>query len=168
MSNENPDATPDIDAEAPEAVDSAPQTAQETPEPDPAVDDEAPDADDAQDETGRRRGVRERLAEAEAERDALRDTLARQQQAVYEDAINRAGVTGVLMRAADRGLDSLLGEDGVIWPTDVTEAAGQVAADAGIPRRPKADPLAGLGDNASPPPKVTFGSLLKAAVDNTG
>ncbi len=168
MSDENPDNTPEIDTEVIEAGENEPQIDQdETTQPD-AVDDEAPDADDAQDETGRRRGVRERLAEAEAERDALRDTLARQQQAVFEDAINRAGVTGVLMRAADRGLDSLVDEDGLIWPTDVTEAAGQVAADAGIPRRPKADPLAGRGDNASPPPKVTFGSLLKAAVENTG
>lgn len=171
MSDENLDTTPDVeDAEAPDAAENSPQDVPDaSAEPD-AVDDTDEDTEDAQDEpqdeeteTGRRPGVRQRLAEAEAERDQLRDTLDRQRLAVYEDALNRAGVTGVLMRAADRGLESLVGDDGVIWPADVTGAASQVAADAGIPRRPAPDPMVGRGGEPNVKPKVTFGTLLQAA-----
>jgi hypothetical protein len=139
------------------------QTDQGTPEPDGQGNDEANDADDAQDDSGRRRGVRERLAEAEAERDALRETLTRQQQAVYSDAIGRAGVAGTLMAAAERGLESLVGDDGVIHPADVTAAADQVAAEAGIPRRPQPDPALGRGGDGSAVSTVTIGTLLRAA-----
>jgi hypothetical protein len=149
--------------EALEAAEKAAQTAQETPEPDPAVDDTGQNPDEAQGSNQDRRGVRQRLAEAEAERDTLRDTVARQRQAVYDDALSRAGVTGVLMTAADRGLNTFVGDDGVIQPTAVTEAAAQVAAEVGVPRRPKADPLLGSGGSGSPT-KVTIGTLLQAAV----
>lgn len=172
MSDTAIDNTPDTDedTEAAEAAENTSQTTQdETIEPD-AVDDEASAADDAQDEpqddSGRRRGVRERLREAEAERDALRDTLARQQQAVYEDAIERAGVSGVLMTAAQRGVETFVGANGVVYPAVVAEAASEVAAEAGIPRRPKADPIVGRGSEGETKPKVTFGSLLRAAVEN--
>lgn len=177
MSDTGIDTTTDVgdDADAPGAAESASQTDQdEITEPD-VVDDTDQDTEEVQDEpqddSGRRRGVRERLAEAEAERDQLRDIVERQRLAVYEDALNRTGVTGMLMRAADRGLESLVGDDGVIWPADVTDAASQVAAEAGIPRRPKADQMVGRGGESDGKPAVTFGALLKAAataVDFTG
>jgi len=153
--------------EAQAALEAAQQAAQddsEATEPTPEGDDSGQQENEPQDETGRKpAGVRQRLAEAEAERDALRERLSAQRTAVYEDAIARAGVTGLLMSAAGHTAETLAGEDGVIDPGAVVETAQQVAAEAGIPRRPKADPMLGRG-NQPVPEKVTFGSLLKATV----
>ena len=151
--------------EAQEAAQNAAQTAQETTEPDPAVDDEAPEATEAQAANQDRRGVRQRLADAEAERDALRETLARQQQTIYEHALESVSVTGMLMAAAGHTVDAFVGDDGVVHPADVAQAAVSASAAAGIPRRPAPDPMVGRSRNNSHAP-VTFGTLLQAAVQD--
>jgi hypothetical protein len=167
----------DTDTDITETDETDAQTTQDEPEDAAAVDDSGDADNDPQDETetadddtpDRRRGVRQRLADAEAERDGLRDTLTRQRQAVWDAATTAAGVDPRLLATAGHTPDSLADEDGVLHAETVTAIANGVADDFGIQRsrRPAPDPLVGHGGGNAPAPKG-FGDVLKSVVQGTG
>lgn len=163
MSDENPTPTPDADAQASDTAENEPQDdAQDEPTEPQVADDTTDDTDELQGEPQQRRGVRERLATAEAEVEVLKELLTAQRQAVYDAALRSAGVDDRLMAASGHSIDSLQDENGVLHAAAITETATALAREVGIPRRPKPDPMLGRGTEQHKP-VMTFSELLKEA-----
>lgn len=133
---------------------------------DDSADDENAAQDEPQDDDGRRRGVRQRLADAEAERDGLLETLKAQRQAVFEAALHAAGVDGRLLASAGHTVDSLIDSDGILHADAVVGVAEAVAAEFKVQpqaRRPAPDPLVGRGESGSTA-ETGWGAALKDAL----
>jgi len=150
------------------------QIDQDATEPTEQADDSADDDSDAQDESGtpdddtpdRRRGVRQRLADAEELAEGLRDTLNRQRQAVFDAALSAAGVDPRLLASAGHTPDSLLDVDGVLHGAAVAEVAKAVADEfkvQPVARRPAPDPLVGSGEPGKSG-ETGWGAALKGAL----
>jgi len=149
------------------------QIVQDAPEPDEQVDDTGDAETESQDETGtqddaddgRRRGVRQRLADAEAERDQLREALTAQRRAVWEAAVEASGVDGRLLASAGHTIDSLTDRDGILHAANVIEVAKSVADEFKVQppaRRPAPDPMVGRGEPGTA--ETGWGSVLKGAL----
>jgi hypothetical protein len=148
-----------------EATDPAAQVEPGTTE-DAAVVDDSGDADEgAQDENNGRRGVRQRLADTELERDGLRDNLTRQRQAVFAAALEGTGVDADLMAARQHTAESFVTEDGLLDTAAITAAAADVAAHYKLApaRRPTPDPLVGTAGSGGEK-ATTWGETFKSAL----
>lgn len=154
---DTPPTQPDTPAEPAAAVsgDLGPQSGDETGSGTVEPDDDA--------STGRRKGVRERLTAAETAAAELADRLARQQAAVFTDAVQRAGIDTTLAAAAGISVDQFTGEDGSVDAAAITAAADAVRVQYGIARRPAPTPAVGRGSDTVTPPATWGGVLSRAA-----
>lgn len=115
-----------------------------------------PPLGDEQSEEGsqQRPGVRQRLKDAEAERDNLRDVLARTRQRIFEEQIRAEGLEPPLMAAAGLKVEDFVGEDGLLDVARLAQAIEGKRLDLGLPersRRPKPNPLVGGGSTPTAP-----------------
>ncbi|KUI13387.1 hypothetical protein AU192_24715 [Mycobacterium lehmannii] len=145
--------TPVTDTGATEPEDELPDAHEEQPDPAEGGDGEQP-----------KRGVRQRLAEAEAERDELRQGIAAANAAIFNLAAKQVGVppetfAGLGVRAEDyaSGATDVADYERLVEAMEATRVANQIA------RKPQANPVAGRttsagGDN----PPLTFAEVLKA------
>lgn len=129
---------------------------------------EAPEAeaeadDDAEDGEPKKRGVRQRLAEAEADRDYLRETLTATNELLFRIAAERAGVTPELMTS--RGLepgDFTSGGANVVNMDELVAAMEREKGTLGLPSKPRPNPVAGRTSSEGTSPVASFAEVLKA------
>ena len=88
---------------------------------------------------GRERHLRQRAQAAEAERDALAETLTRTRQVIVDAAVRAVGHDpvkfGRLLTAAEHTVDSLLDDDGMVDLTRLAEAVNTTARDFNLTGR---------------------------------
>ncbi|CKI51625.1 hypothetical protein LTT02_21885 [Mycolicibacterium smegmatis] len=119
-----------------------------------------------QDEGGRaNREARYRRERNEARRelDELRDTLQRTRAAIVENAVQAAGLDPRLLTAAGHTVDSLVGDDGLIDGTKLSEAVTATAREFRVPpkgRPPQPNRQQGTG-SGQPPGKASWSKALK-------
>jgi hypothetical protein len=112
--------------------------------------DEIPD-DGAPDDGGhgnREVKLRKRAQAAEADRDELRDILARTRQAIVDKALSDAQLDPRLLAAAGHDVDSLIGDDGLIDPAALHDTIAAVAEEFRLPKPPnplRPNPQQGIG-----------------------
>ena len=147
---------------------SAPQMAQDATEQAPAG-----DHPNDQDGTARAPGkFRQRLADAEAERDTLRATVETMRRAEVERLAAAADlVVPSALWAAGVSLDDLLDQDGKVDPERVTSAVTGAIAALGLATRPR-NPLPDMGQGArtqvTPPGKEhPWAEMLKGSGAST-
>jgi hypothetical protein len=105
-------------------------------------------------------GLRRRLREVEAERDALRDTLTRQQQAVIDRDCGASRLSERHIAAAEINLENMLDDEtGLID----TERLSQMISMAVRDFRPARPPEKNLQQGAYGPPQKQPGAEWKAA-----
>jgi hypothetical protein len=141
---------------------------------DKEVDDDVEDTDDEQaddepdEQEQPKKGVRARLKDTEAERDALRQQLAGAHAAVLQQVCQDVGLTVEVATANGiRAEDHLDDETGAVDVPALTEAVEYKRLELGqsVTRRPKPNPLAGRGkDDGGGKAPANFGEVLREHV----
>lgn len=167
------------DDTAPEAAEEAAQTDPDASEDTAAVDDDAEESDhthgddsdesddesDDDDEQPKKRGVRQKLRDAEVANERLTAAIARARDALVDAALDRAEVPpdqrrAVLRVVGDDELAECLDSDG-LPDAELLQATVEAArAELGLPRRPRPNPNVGRREESSEPP-TTFAGVLK-------
>jgi hypothetical protein len=123
---------------------------------------------DAEDGQPKKVGVRQRLADAEQERDELRDNLAAANQALFNIAAERAGVQPELMTARGLAPEDFVDGTGTVNLGELVTAMDRERTTLGLSRKPQPNPVAGGTNGTASPAPTTFGEVLQAHVRGGG
>lgn len=119
--------------------------------------------DDSADAAARKQGVRERLANAEANLTAAREGLAQANALLYQLAAERAGVSVDLMAARGLQAEDFDNGSGVCNLDALADAMARERDGMGLPHKPRPNPVAGRTSNEGTK-AASFGELLREAV----
>ena len=130
----------------------------------PPDDGEQLDTDSADIAAARKQAAkyRERLREAESERDLANELLTRTRQSVVDDALTAADIDPRLLAAAGHSVESLINpESGLIDRARLTEAIEAVRDEFKIPRGFTPNRSQGAGGEPLPPAKPSLADAFR-------
>ncbi|BDB43848.1 MULTISPECIES: hypothetical protein [Mycobacterium] len=122
--------------------------------------DDEHDADD-EGEQPKKPGVRQRLKDAEAERDELRSQLSWSRQVAFMEACRAAGLDADVATAKGVRVEDHLDEHGAVDAEGLATALEGARSEAGVPRRPRPVRTAGRAGGVPPEKPATFGEVLR-------
>lgn len=145
---------------------------------DDEADDSGDDDDEPQEDTGKKPGVRQRLKDAEADRDRLTAALDQTRQLILDRAVADSGVAenfrtalATVLKANGFEITDYCDENGVPDLEILAGGVGIALESSGLPlggRAPRPNPVAGRTGGAAPPEKATFASVLREHVESSG
>lgn len=100
---------------------------------------------------------RTRLREAQAELETARQQLEQARRTLVDNLAEQAGIKPAALWAGGTSIDGLLTEDGTIDVGLVRQAIDATVTTLGISRRPRLDPLQGVGNAVPTAPSFEAG-----------
>lgn len=156
------------DGDTPDTPETASQTAADASEDAAENDDSTDDPDDAQEANqAAKKGVRQKLKDAEAANERLTAAVTRAKDALIDAALDRAGVQpdqrqALLRVIGSEELNDCLDDDGLPDPELLLATVEVARSELGLPRRPRPTATVGRGRSGGDDPKPTsFADVLR-------
>ncbi|MGV0873493.1 hypothetical protein [Mycolicibacterium sp. XJ879] len=168
------EVTDDADEhDTPETPETGSQTAQDEPEGAAAVDD--PDDAQGDEQASKKRGVRQKLKDAEVANEKLTAAVARARESLIDAAMDRAAVPADKRRAllrviGDDELNECLDDDGLPDAELLLATVEAARAELGLPRKPQPNSVVGHGRSGKTDDELPkdFAGVLRAHVASSG